>query len=144
MARNKITEYDANGVNWNLYPIQPDYQPGCQVNQIYATLPPEYPRRVNVMGPSSVKHIYGVMPGVPSPYAQEWRIERPPMQQAIPYQSLYSQEWDTYNRYGVKVKFGFMPWPLHHQSNWEVREYSDRVIPLLDARALTNYTTRTE
>jgi hypothetical protein len=100
-----------------IYPPQPDYSPGCAVNNDWDTLPEGYPMRHTSLGPNSLKKLY------------EGPLYYPPQRMAVPNDTLYGIDTGTERPHGIRRTYGFMLYPFRQRSPNEVRQYSTDIIP---------------
>ena len=130
MIRNMKTSYNCAGVLGTRYPEQPPYDPNCDINVDYETLPNSWPRMATVMGPRSMHQIYT---GVPQYYPPQWFSR--------PIGTMYDHDLSSFGPYNKRETYGFKAYPYHHHSPREIRVYG-KILPTLKLQEETVYTTQ--
>lgn len=126
---------------YNYYIQQPKCDPKCQVNDLFDTLPNNWPRQVTNFGPQSLKHIY---PGIPDPRNPDCGLY-PPQRISRPVNTMYSDipspmyDPQLVHSWGKK---GFQAYPYHSFSPKEKREYAGYILPMPSIQAYTRYKTQ--
>lgn len=112
------------------YPPQPGYNNSCELNEIYQTLPQNWPRENVAFGPTSMKHLYT---GIPNFY---------PVQMVNkPLGTLYEADLSIYGPGGKRISYHPKLYPLTNRYVREVNDYADFILPYPDLRANTIYST---
>jgi len=124
------------------YPQQPAFDPNCDVNELYQSLPPgnlspQGPTawESTAAGPSSIKHLYT---GIPNWYPIR-KITRP-------VNTLYGHDYSQFHQTGVgkgkRISYTYKPYPLTDRNVREVNVYGDYILPYMDFRAWTKHPVR--
>jgi hypothetical protein len=147
MILNNKTNFNCAGVLGTLYPNSPIYNPDCVVNQKQDTISNNWPKMVTVMGPRNVKHIYENVPDTAmgteasaGPFKDRGRMLYPQQWFMRSIGTMYDVDLSSFGPYNKRETYGFKAYPYHHYSPRETREYG-RLLPILDLRDLTQYTT---
>jgi hypothetical protein len=113
-----------------IYSKQPSYDPDCEINQRYKTLPDQirhrsedsrsshYPMQTSFRGPSTMKHLYT---GIPNYY--------PMMKFKRPQGTMYDIDLSQFGPYGVRESYHYQVYPFHNRSVHEDRPYADYILP---------------
>ena len=109
---------DPNKNVWQHYPKPQPCNPECSVNSIMKTLSSSWPRRVELKGPASLKHLYT---GIPNYYPVQKRF--------VPVDTMYGHDFTRYNPAGVRQFLHFKAYPLTHKYVREVQNYADYFLP---------------
>jgi hypothetical protein len=124
------------------FPLQPKDCKGCDVNQVYHTLPRVqlspgvkdsiygYPRSKEVSGPRSIaKQLYW----------QKTKDERYPwIYQYKPIDSLYGQDFSEFNDVGRRYSYQYKPYPFIDRFDREIVDYSKTFLPFPDIKRWTS------
>ena len=124
-AQNANFSYDGN--YQLIYPPPPQFSKKCLSNLDYDTLPPNYPTEKQILGPSTLKHLYRG----PQYY--------PPQYMNVPVGTMYEYDSRTYSTNGKLRTYRAPLYPFHQRSPREVREYSEELLPLPALQSWTNY-----
>lgn len=130
MSKNGIVH---NYYNYqDLYPKQPDYNPGCGINQVYKTIPRQGVEwETTAVGPATIKHLYT---GVPNYYPIR-KITRPK-------NTLYGHDFSQFQKVpgGYKrLSYQYKVYPFTHRHSREIRNYSDELLPYMNNEEWTKY-----
>ena len=128
-------------INHYGYPQQPKWHPECQLEeQFYKTLPEDpdnpaarWPRRREIAGPASVKHLYT---GEPNYYPYQIRY--------VPEGTMYESDLTTRDIGPRRFSFHYKAYPLTHRYAREVNKYLQHpdgkihMLPYPDIRRWSN------
>lgn len=130
---HNISSQNANftneGVYELVYPPMPQYSKSCVTNLDYATLPPGYPMRKEILGQSTLKHLYRG----PQYY--------PPQYMNVPVGTMYEYDSQSFDANGKLRTYRAPLYPFHQRSPREVREYAEQLLPLPALQLWTEYRT---
>lgn len=104
------------------YPKEPSYSESCPINVGYKTLPDYWPRKEEVAGPTSIKHLYGP----PKSYGYQRKV--------VPVGTMYQADLGKVNE-GGDVEFRhFQAYPFTHRYVKEHDDYLDRIVKVPNIR----------
>ena len=131
------------------YPIQPDVNCNCSVNQIYKTIPNNfgdctYPSNgveweIVASSPSTIKQLYT---GVPNSY--------PIRTTARPKNTLYGFDFSQFEMTGENLRipkrmsYHYKVYPFTHRHARELRHYEPKILPYMDNTEWTRYPVTTD